>query len=235
MPSLTALILGAGSNVGQSLATLLKQKGYAVALGSRNPDFDHVKKEGFFPVRIDVSKPESIKDAFATVNAELGPPNVVVYNAAVFKAPTDPTDPLSLPLEDFTEAVFTGLGVFVAAQQALPGFRSETHKDSTKTFIVTGNLLPFLPPTSPSYLGLDTQKSIQARLVDLFSRVYPKEDIRFYVAHLVSSTGTIPPYDVFKTSGPTHAQVYWDLISHKEQLNWDYRFTVDGNKLPNYD
>jgi len=45
----------------------------------------------------------------------------------------------------------------------------------------------------------------------------------FYVAHLVSSTGTIPPYDVFKTSGPTHAQVYWDLISHKEQLNWDYR------------
>lgn len=197
MPSLTALILGAGSNVGQSLATLLKQKGYAVALGSRNPDFDHVKKEGFFPVRIDVSKPESIKDAFATVNAELGPPNVVVYNgnssillnrpglifihkltAAVFKAPPDPTDPLSLPLEDFTEAVFTGLGVFVAAQQALPGFRSETHKDSTKTFIVTGNILPFVPPTSPLFLGLDTQKYIQARLVDLFSRVYPKEDIR---------------------------------------------------------
>ena len=196
MPSLTALILGAGSNVGQSLATLLKQKGYAVALGSRNPDFDHVKKEGFFPVRVDVSKPESIKDAFATVNAELGPPNVVVYNgnssifvnrpvifihkltAAVFKAPPDPTDPLSLPLENFKEAVFIGLGVFVAAQQALPGFRSETHKDSTKTFIVTGNLLPFLPPTSPSYLGLDTQKSIQARLVDLFSSVYSKEDIR---------------------------------------------------------
>jgi NAD(P)-dependent dehydrogenase (short-subunit alcohol dehydrogenase family) len=197
MPSLTALILGAGSNIGQSLATLLKQKGYAVAVGSRNPDFDHVKKEGFFPVRVDVSKPESIKDAFATVNAELGPPNLVVYNgnysiflnrpglifihkltAAVFKAPPDPTDPLSLPLENFKEAVFIGLGVFVAAQQALPGFRSATHKDSTKTFIVTGNLLPFIPPTSHSYFGLDTQKSIQARLVDLFSSVYSKEDIR---------------------------------------------------------
>lgn len=77
---LVAFVIGAGANIGRSVATHLKSQGYGVAWGSRNPDVERLKKEGFFPVKIDVTKHESIKAAFEAVNKGLGAPNVVVYN-----------------------------------------------------------------------------------------------------------------------------------------------------------
>lgn len=77
---LVAFIIGFGPNIGASVASLLKEHGYAVAVGSRNPDVDKVKKEGYFPVKVEATQQASISVAFAAVNAELGPPNVVVYN-----------------------------------------------------------------------------------------------------------------------------------------------------------
>ena len=78
--SLVAFIIGAGPHVGAAVGTLLKQNGYRVALGSRNPKIDETKAGSFYPVKVDASSSESIQAAFQTVNAELGPPNVVIYN-----------------------------------------------------------------------------------------------------------------------------------------------------------
>ena len=77
--SLVAFIIGAGPHVGAAVGTILKQNGYRVALGSRNPKIDETET-GFHPVKVDVSSFESIQAAFQTVNAELGPPDVVIYN-----------------------------------------------------------------------------------------------------------------------------------------------------------
>ncbi|KAJ7577258.1 hypothetical protein C8J56DRAFT_836626 [Mycena floridula] len=233
MSHLVALILGAGSNVGKSVATTLKSHGYRVALGSRNPDFESVKADGYFAVRVDMTKTESIIEAFATVNKDLGPPNVVIYNASIFTGPPDPADPLSLPLEKYTLSVDFSTGTYAAAQQALKGFRADVHKDSPKVFINTGNLLPFIAPEKPAFVGLGASKSTQAYLVHLLSKAYAKEGIRFHFAHLIGEDGSIPFAD-FPKSGPAHGEAYWRLISSDKPENWDYRFTKDGKKYLGY-
>ncbi|KAJ7575545.1 hypothetical protein C8J56DRAFT_1007644 [Mycena floridula] len=220
MSHLVAFILGAGSNVGTSVAATLKSHGYRVALGSRNPDFDPVRAEGFFPVRVDVSKTDSIIKAFAAVNKDLGPPNVVIYNAATLTLPPDPADPLSLSVEKYVESVDFITGAYTSAQQALKGFRSEIHKNSPKAFINTGNLLPFVKPERPQVVGLGSAKVAQAYLVHLFFEAYAKEGIRFHYAFLVAADGT---------------KAYWRLISSEHPENWDYRFTKDGKKYLGYD
>ncbi|KAF7345082.1 hypothetical protein MVEN_01671700 [Mycena venus] len=231
MSHLIAFIIGAGKNIGEHTAAALKAKGYQVALGSRKPIIDQVKKDGYFPVTVNAQSPESIKAAFAQVNKELGPPNVVIFNAAAFVAPPVPEDPLSLSVEDFKQQTDVGVGVYAAAQEALHGFRSETHKGALKTFIVTGNPLPWVPVNNVAWLGLNIEKVMKWRLIEILSRAYSKEGSRFYFASLVGETGgVVDPLSAFFTSGPQHAQVYLDLITRKDQADWEYRFTLDGKK-----
>ncbi|KAL4263823.1 hypothetical protein AB1N83_004662 [Pleurotus pulmonarius] len=236
MPSstpLVAFVIGFGPNIGDSVASLLKEHGYAVAVGSRNPDADKVRKEGYFPVKVEATRQASISAAFAAVNAELGPPNVVVYNPAIHQEPTDLSDPSTLPLDTFNDVVAIGSNVFVAIQEALKGFRSGKHENHPKAFIVTGNILPADNTLSPFYFSLDIQKVIESRIVGQFARANEKTGLRFVYATLVGDDGGIPPYDLFLKSGDLHAQVYWELINSKNGL-WDYRFTLDGKKLANY-
>ncbi|KAJ6481830.1 hypothetical protein C8R45DRAFT_1100237 [Mycena sanguinolenta] len=229
--SLVAFIIGAGKNIGEHTAAALKAKGYQVALGSRKPVIDQVKKDGYFPVVVNVESPESIKTAFSQVTKELGPPNVVIFNASTMVIPPVPEDPLTLPLEAFRQHTDVGLSVYVAAQEALAGFRSETHKDMLKTFIVTGNPLPWVPGFGPRWLGSYVQKTLKWRLMGVLSDAYSKEGIRFHYATLVGeSGGVLDPLSEFFTSGPQHAQVYLELITRKDQADWDYRFTLDGKQ-----
>ena len=76
---LVAFILGAGTNIGSAVAAQLREKGYRVALGSRNPK-PTTDDETYFNVKVDVQKRESIEEAFDTVVQKLGPINVVIYN-----------------------------------------------------------------------------------------------------------------------------------------------------------
>ncbi|PBK83296.1 hypothetical protein ARMGADRAFT_1089411 [Armillaria gallica] len=221
MSSLVALILGAGPNVGHHVAKALQSQKYKVALGSRNPDVDKLKKDGFFPVKVDITLPDSVSAAYKTVSTELGTPNVVVFNAAVWRRPEVETDPLSLPLEDFKRTLSVSTSVYSVAQDALKGFRSLT--SGPKAFIVTGNVLPFLPHDNTILYDLQTLKVVEAHLTEVFYNAYIKEDIRF-------GEGTIPAYSDFTKSGPAHAKVYWELISSEKPKGWDYRFTIDGKE-----
>ncbi|KAK0502424.1 hypothetical protein EDD18DRAFT_691235 [Armillaria luteobubalina] len=228
MSSLVALILGAGPNVGHHVAKTLQSQKYKVALGSRNPDVDALKKEGFFPVKVDITLPDSVSAAYKAVSTQLGTPNVVVFNAATWHHPEVETDPLSLTLEDFKRTLAVTTSVYSVAQDALKGFRSLT--SGPKTFIVTGNVLPFLPHDNTAMYDLQTLKVVEAHLIEVFYNAYIKEDIRFHFALLVSPEGGIPAYSDFLKSGPSHAKVYWELISSKEPKGWDYRFTIDGKE-----
>lgn len=72
-----AFIIGAGRHVGLAVATKLKQEGYKVAIGSRNP----LEKDGLVPIAVDVTDTDSISRAFDEVKEKLGSaPNVVVFN-----------------------------------------------------------------------------------------------------------------------------------------------------------
>lgn len=98
------------------------------------------------------------------------------FTAATF-VPTKEDDPLSLPFEGFKQASTVTDSFYVAAQEALASFRSPIHKDSPKTFIVTGSLLAFEPGLA-AWLGMGLQKRAEAYLTQIFYNAYLKEGIR---------------------------------------------------------
>ena len=78
------------------------------------------------------------------------------------------------------------VGLFASIQQAVAGFRSLPSDSSVpKTFIFTGNRVPFLPRTAPSsdLLSLVLQKVDGAYLTEIFHDAYEKEGFRFVFLH----------------------------------------------------
>ncbi|KAK7055097.1 hypothetical protein R3P38DRAFT_2845079 [Favolaschia claudopus] len=232
MSSPIAFIIGAGKNVGLHTAAALKQKGYQVAVGSRKPVVDEAKKSGYHPIAVSAESPDSIKAAFAQVTKELGPPSVVVFNAAVSVPPPVPADPLTLPFEAFKQHTDIVVSVYAAAQEAVAAFRSPANKDALKTFIVTGNALPWIPAKFLQVMGLNVEKTAVWRLMELLSNAYAKEGIRFYYAALVGDQGGfLSDITKFFTSGPQHGEVYSDLVTRKDQAEWEFRFTEDAKQF----
>jgi NAD(P)-dependent dehydrogenase (short-subunit alcohol dehydrogenase family) len=84
IPYATALIVGAGPGVSASVARALARAGVRVALAARN-----VHKLDALVAEIDgrafaadAAAPESVAQLFAEVDASLGPPDLVLYNAS---------------------------------------------------------------------------------------------------------------------------------------------------------
>ena len=73
------LILGAGKNVGSSVASLFFQKGFRVALAARKFQ-DTTTENGELHVQADLSDSNAVERVFDKVEEALGPANVVVYN-----------------------------------------------------------------------------------------------------------------------------------------------------------
>ena len=73
------LILGAGGNIGASVAKLFAQNGYKVALAARRLQ-DGLNEDGQLNIHADLAKADSVESAFDKVSSQFGPPSVVVYN-----------------------------------------------------------------------------------------------------------------------------------------------------------
>ena len=78
--SSVALIFGAGSNVGSSVAKGFLAKGYKVALASRSQD-PETSTENELHIPTDCSDTGSVLEAFSKTKSVFGVPNVVVYNS----------------------------------------------------------------------------------------------------------------------------------------------------------
>ena len=74
------------------------------------------------------------------------------------------------------------VGLFASIQQAVAGFRSLPADSSVpKTFIFTGNRVPFLPRDAQwsNLLSLGLQKIDGAYLAEIFHTAYEKEGFRY--------------------------------------------------------
>jgi NAD(P)-dependent dehydrogenase (short-subunit alcohol dehydrogenase family) len=80
----TALIVGAGSGLSASLARLFAREKMRVALAARRTDklAPLLAETGARAWPCDASLPDSVTALFAAVEAELGAPDLVVYNAS---------------------------------------------------------------------------------------------------------------------------------------------------------
>jgi NAD(P)-dependent dehydrogenase (short-subunit alcohol dehydrogenase family) len=116
-PYKTALIVGAGEGLSASLARLFATEGIRVGLAARGTDklAALCKETGAKAFACDASKPEAVAKLFQDVEAQIGAPEVVVYNASArARGPV-----VDLIPADVERALIIGAyGGFLVAQQA---------------------------------------------------------------------------------------------------------------------
>lgn len=126
MSDKTALIIGAGAGLSASLARKFAANGYRVALAARNAGklADLAKETGATAYACDAASPTDMADLFASVDRDIGEPEVVVYNpSARVRGPVHETDP-----EKVRDALLiTGYGAYLAAQEAVKRMLPKKH------------------------------------------------------------------------------------------------------------
>jgi NAD(P)-dependent dehydrogenase (short-subunit alcohol dehydrogenase family) len=111
-----ALVTGGGRGIGRQIAETLRDQGARVADG----DLAAPAIDGVLGVELDVTSEASVDAAFARVEAELGPVELLVLNAGIYVVePFEETSP-----ESWRRTIDVNLtGAFLCARRALPAMR----------------------------------------------------------------------------------------------------------------
>ncbi|KAK9464226.1 uncharacterized protein V1516DRAFT_617267 [Lipomyces oligophaga] len=206
------VILGAGSNIGQTVGKFFAGKGYKVALAARSLN-EADSTENQLHIASDFSNTDDVVNVFKKVNSKLGIPSVVVYNASSM-SPSPAEDPFSLPIASFTKTLTVNVtSAFVAAQQAVEGF-AKLPESASKTFIYTGNILNVA--ILPGFLEPGIGKSGAAHLIWAASEAYKDRGYKFYYVDERKPDGSA----IFRVSGDAHANHFWGLAQSKTQGPW---------------
>ncbi|RMZ77777.1 hypothetical protein DV737_g4242, partial [Chaetothyriales sp. CBS 132003] len=207
------LILGAGPNIGKGVAAAFSAKGYRIALAARRLS-DGLAPSGELNIKADLSDPEVVPGIFSTVTSKLGPPSVVVYNAAAAFSPDGPD-----PVLAFTPAKFSAslaintTSAIVALAESIKSFRSLPSTTASKTFIFTGNFLNNKIVPVMFTFGITKTATAYAIRAAAENEIYRKEGLQFYYADERSEEGgyVAPP------SAEEAGKVYVELSERKEQ------------------
>ena len=177
-PSKIAIVTGAGTGIGKSVALALMREGYAVALAGRRQDkLDETAAEGAaigarsLAVATDVSDPQSVKALFAKTKKTFGRLDVLFNNAGI-GAPAVPLE--DLPLERWRAVVDTNLtGPFVCTQEAFRIMKAQNPRGGR--IINNGSISAHTPrPMAVAYTstkhaitGLTKQTALDGRPFDI--------------------------------------------------------------------
>ena len=176
----TALIVGAGSGLSASLARALAKDGIKVALAARTTgDLDAlVKDTGAQAFTCDATKRGEVEKLFADLDASLGAPDIVVYNASFrTRGPFVELDPL-----DVEKALaVTAYGGFLVAQQAARRMLPKKHGAILLTGASAG--VKGYPQSAPFAMG----KFALRGLAQSMARELSPQGI--HVAHVVIDGG----------------------------------------------
>lgn len=197
-----AVIIGAGPGIGQSVARRFAQEGMPVALLSRTsetlkPVTESVTGIGApaLPLTADATDETSLRTALDTAATELGPPDVVVYNAAIIQADA----PGELSVRGHLDAwAVNVVGAATTAAYVLPAMAER----GSGTFIVTGGM----PEPKPAYVSLSLGKAGVRTLVELLDMEYGPSGV--HVA-TVTVAGPVAPGTDFDPDDI--ADHYWHL------------------------
>jgi NAD(P)-dependent dehydrogenase (short-subunit alcohol dehydrogenase family) len=156
--SQVCLVVGAGPGIGSAVAMAFAREGYGVALASRNPGrlqphCDEIRRATGRAARAyaaDAGDEASLRRLFEAVTAELGAPEVVIYNAAsAHKGRPTMVSPQQW-LEDYRANV---VGALVCAQLAAGPMREAGHG----SILFTGG--GFAHEPSAPYASLSSDKA----------------------------------------------------------------------------
>ncbi len=176
----TALIVGAGAGLSASLARVLAKDGIKVALAARTiGDLDtRAKQTGARAFACDATERPQVEKLFAEVDASLGAPDIVIYNASFrTRGPFVELDPL-----DVEKALaVTAYGAFLVAQQAARRMLPKKHGAILLTGASAG--VKGYPQSAPFAMG----KFALRGLAQSMARELSPQGI--HVAHVVVDGG----------------------------------------------
>jgi NAD(P)-dependent dehydrogenase (short-subunit alcohol dehydrogenase family) len=129
------LPVGIRWGIGGALAQKFAQEGFFVVLTTRNSTNAAALEQAIraqggasMIVELDLVSPASISQAFATIRAHVGDPDVVIYNAGYLEGRELPPEKELLehiPLELFETAQYlASRGPFLVAKEMLPAMRA---------------------------------------------------------------------------------------------------------------
>ncbi|WP_106396412.1 SDR family NAD(P)-dependent oxidoreductase [Actinocorallia populi] len=197
-----AVVIGAGPGIGRAVARRFAREGLPIALIARGAETLSAAARDLAPsgVRVaalaaDSSDDTALRAALDRAADELGPPDVVVYNAAVVRA--DALGELSVRAHLDAWAVNV-VGAVTAAAHVLP----EMARRGGGSFIITGGM----PEPKPQYVSLSLGKAGVRTLVALLDREYGPSGV--HVA-TVTVDGPVAPGTDFDPDDI--AEHYWRL------------------------
>ena len=176
----TALIVGAGSGLSASLARALAKDGIKVALAARSTgDLDALVKEtSARAFACDAAKRGEVEKLFADVDASVGTPDIVIYNASFrTRGPFVDLDPLDVE----KSLAVTAYGAFLVAQQAARRMQPKKHGAILLTGASAG--VKGYPQSAPFAMG----KFALRGLAQSMARELSPQGI--HVAHVVVDGG----------------------------------------------
>ncbi len=203
-----AVIIGVGPGIGRSVALRFAREGLPIALVARSRTTVRavvaaIDQLGVPAVSLiaDSTDETALREALDKAAAELGPPDVVVYNAAIIQA--DSPGELSVRAHQDAWAVNV-VGAITAASHVLPGMA----RRGGGSFIITGGM----PEPKPQYVSLSLGKAGVRSLVALLDQEYRSSGV--HVA-TVTIAGAVAPGTAF---GPDDiAEHYWRLHTQPRQ------------------
>jgi NAD(P)-dependent dehydrogenase (short-subunit alcohol dehydrogenase family) len=176
----TALVVGAGAGLSASLARALADDGIKVALAARTTnDLDALVKDiGGRAFTCDASKRGEVEKLFADLDASLGAPDIVIYNASFrTRGPFVELDPLDVE----KSLAVTAYGGFLVAQQAARRMLPKKHGAILLTGASAG--VKGYPQSAPFAMG----KFALRGLAQSMARELSPQGI--HVAHVVIDGG----------------------------------------------
>ncbi|GGJ74871.1 oxidoreductase [Streptomyces camponoticapitis] len=207
-----AVIIGAGPGIGRAVARRFAREGLSLGLLARREETlraaaDAVTDSG---VRVltqaaDSTDETALRAALDRTAEELGPPDVVVYNAALIRA--DAPGELSLRDQFDAWAVNVG-GALTAAAHVAPRMA----RRGGGTFLITGGM----PEPKPEYVSLSLGKAGVRTLVTLLDRTYGTAGV--HVASVTVHGPVAPGTDFDPDDIAAH---YWRLHT-QPRADWEH-------------
>ncbi len=203
-------VVGVGPGIGMAVASRFGAEGYKIVLMARSKDkltsyAAELERDGIqsnsYP--LDAGNFNAIRTVFKQAQSELGPMDVLIYNAANY----NPGKPSALTPESVTEAFrVTVVGALACAQAVLPSMRER----QSGTILLTGGGLALHP--AADYASLSIGKAGLRSLAYSMGQELILEGIQVAT---VTIAGTVKEGTHFD---PTLiANVYWQL--HTDNRN----------------
>jgi NADP-dependent 3-hydroxy acid dehydrogenase YdfG len=195
----TAVVIGAGPGIGRAVAARFAKEGFPVAVIARRAATVEAVAASLpgraLALTADVADEAGLRAALDVAAAELGPPTVVVHNAAIIRA--DTVGELSAAALLDTLAVNVA-SVLTAAAHTLPGMAER----GRGTFVVTGGM----PEPVPGYVSLSIGKAAVRWGVELLDATYGPAGVH---AATVTVGGPVAPGTAYDPDDI--AEHYWAL------------------------